>query len=148
MSDFGLPEPVRELTEVAREFLRWNTESCQQFTDSHLPLLSPDERVIFDEVMEAVHRERPLLMYVDGRSGRGKTLLIKVITAAVRAEGKIVHCTATTGLAALNHEGGMTAHSMYKIPVTDEEVPQCNVTAHSQQSESGTSEDGCRAHLG
>ena len=75
-------------------------------------------------------------MYVDGRSGRGKTLLMKVITAAVRAEGKIVLCTATTGLAALNHEGGTTAHSMYKIPVTDgEEAPQCNVTGGSQRAE-------------
>ena len=45
-------------------------------------------------------------MYVDGRSGRGKTLFI---TVAVRVEGKIVLCTATTGLAALNHEGGTTA---------------------------------------
>ena len=75
-------------------------------------------------------------MYVDGRSGRGKTLLMKVITAAVRAQGKIVLCTATTGLAALNHEGDTTAHSMYKIPVTDEdEAPQCNVTAGSQRGE-------------
>ena len=137
MSDFGLPEPVRELTEVDRELLRWNRENCQQFVDAHLSLLSPDEqRVIFDEVMDAVQNERPLLMYVDGRSGRGKTLLMKVITAAVRAQGKMVLCTATTGLAALNHEGGTTAHSMYKIPVTDEdEAPQCNVTAGSQRGE-------------
>ena len=61
MSDFGLPEPVRELTEVDRELLRWNRENCQ---DAHLSLLSPDEqRVIFDEVMNAVQNERPLLMY-------------------------------------------------------------------------------------
>ena len=66
-------------------------ESCERFVDVHLPLLSLDEQeVILDEVMEAVHWERPLLMYVDGRFGRGKTLLMKVITAAVRAEGKIV----------------------------------------------------------
>ena len=105
--------------------------------DVHLPLLSPDEqRVVFDEVMEAVHMETPLLMFVDGRSGRGKTLLMKIITAAVRAEGKIVLCTATMGLVALNHEGGTTAHSVYKIPVTDgEEAPQCNVTGGSQRAE-------------
>ena len=137
MSDFELPEPVRELMEVNQELLRWNRESCQQFVDAHLPLLSPDEqRTIFEEVMDAVHTERPLLMYVDGRSGRGKTLLMKVITAAVRAEGNIVLCTATTGLAALNHQGGTTAHSMYKIPVTDgDEAPQCNVTGSSQRGE-------------
>ena len=61
---------------------------------------------------------------------------MKFITATVRAEGKIVLCTATTGLAALNHEGGTTAHSMYKIPITDgEEAPQCNITGSSQRAE-------------
>ena len=59
--------------------------------DAQLPLLSPDEQqVIFDKVIEAVHSDRPLLMYVDGRSRRGKMLLIKVITAALRAKRKIV----------------------------------------------------------
>ena len=137
MSDYGLPEPVRELMEVNRELLRWNRESCRRFVDAHLPLLSPDEqRVIFDDVMEAVHRERPLLMYMDGRSGRGKTLLMKVTTAAVRAEGKIVLCIVTMGLVALKHEGDTTAHLMYKIPVTDgEEAPQCYITGGSQGAE-------------
>ena len=137
MSDFGLPEPSDDSTEVAREFLRWDSWQNQDFVDAHLSLLTPDEqRVIFNEVLDAVQHHRPLLMYVDGRSGRGKTLLMKVITAAVRAQGKIVLCTATTGLAALNHEGGMTAHSMYMIPVTGEqEIPQCNVTVNSQHAD-------------
>ena len=101
-----------------------------------LALLSPDEwRVIFDEVMETTHSERSVLMYVDGRPGRGKTMLMKIITAAVRAERKIMLCTASTSLAALNHNVGTTAHSMYKIPVTDgEEAPQCNVTSGSQRA--------------
>ena len=82
MSDFGLPEPVLELTEVDSEQLRWNCESCQQFVDAHLSLLSPDEQRV-----------------------------MKVIIAAVRAQDKIVLCTVTTGLAALNHEGRTMAHS-------------------------------------
>ena len=48
-SYFGLPEPVRELTEVERE---WNHDSCQQILDTHLSLLSSDEQqIIFDSVM-------------------------------------------------------------------------------------------------
>ena len=43
MSDFGLPEPVRELTEVDREHLRWNRDSCQQFADAHLTLQTNNE---------------------------------------------------------------------------------------------------------
>ena len=107
MTDFGLPEPADDSTEVARERLRWDRRSCQQYLDAHFPLLTPDEqRPIYEEVIEAVRLRRPLLMYVDGRSGRGKTLLMKVITAAVRAQRDIVLCSATTGLAALSHEGG------------------------------------------
>ena len=67
--------------------------------------------LIYEEVIEAVRLRRPLLMYVDGRSGRGKTLLMKVITAAVRAQGDIVLCSVTTGLAALNHEGGVVVRA-------------------------------------
>ena len=125
--------PVHKLTEVNQELLRWNRESCQQFVTCPCPLRMNSE--LSDEVMEAVHMETPLLMFVDGRSRRGKTLQMKIITAAVREEGKIVLCTATTGLAALNHKGGTTAHSMYKILVTDgEEAPQCNVTGGSQRA--------------
>ena len=83
-----------------------------------------------------MRQQRPLLVYVDGRSCRGKTLLMKTIVAAVRAQGEIVLCSATTGLVALNYEGGTTAHATYKIPVTDsEDTPNCNVTARSQRAE-------------
>jgi ATP-dependent DNA helicase PIF1 len=61
---------------------------------------------------------------------------MKVITTAVRAQGDIVLCSAMTGLAALNHEGGTMAHATYKIPVTgSEEIPQCSVTARSERAE-------------
>ena len=133
MSDFGLPEPARGRTEVEQELLHWNQQDCQQFVDEHLPLLTRDEqRAVFDEVLDAVQYKRPLLMYIDLSSGQGKTLLIMVSTAALRAQGKIVLCSATTGLAALNYKGGTTAHSMYKIPITaDDEVPKCNVSFNS-----------------
>jgi ATP-dependent DNA helicase PIF1 len=66
----------------------------------------------------------------------GARLLMKVITTAVRAQGDIVLCSAMTGLAALNHEGGTMAHATYKIPVTgSEEIPQCSVTARSERAE-------------
>ena len=40
---------------------------------------------------------------------------MKVITAAVRAQGDIVLCSATTGLAALNHEGGLSSVFYHSI---------------------------------
>jgi hypothetical protein len=74
MADFGLPEPADDSTEVARKCLRWARRSCQDYVDAHLPLLTPDEqRPIYEEVVEAVRLRQFLLMYVDGRSERGKT---------------------------------------------------------------------------
>ena len=67
-------------------------------------------------MMGAIHQERPLLMYMDSRFRRGKTLLMKVITAAVRAKGKIVLCTVTMGLAALSYEGGTTGTLDVQVP--------------------------------
>ena len=70
MTDFGLPEPADDSTEVARERLRSDRRSCQQYLDAHLPLLTPDEqRPIYEEVIEAVRLRRPLLMYVDDLGG-------------------------------------------------------------------------------
>ena len=93
--------------EVDRELLRRNRESCQQLVDAHLSLL-PDERVIFEQVMDAVRNERPLLMYLDGQSGRGKTV----------DEGH--HCRSPStgqncpvhGLAVLNYKGDAVTHFM------------------------------------
>ena len=61
-------------------------------------------------------------LYVDGMSGRGKTAVMKLVTAYFRMHRKIVLCVATTGVAALNHTigdlvYGSTAHSMFGIGI-------------------------------
>ena len=61
MSDFGLPEPVR-VDRGRQGASAMSREGCQQFVDAHLSLLSPDERVILDEVMDDVHNDRSLLI--------------------------------------------------------------------------------------
>ena len=69
MADFGLPELADDSTE-ARERLRWEWRSCQQYADDHLPLLTPDEqRPIYEEVVEAVRLRRPMLMLTEDLEG-------------------------------------------------------------------------------
>ena len=58
-------------------------------------------------------------MFVDAEAGTGKTHLAKVVAQTLRADGKIVACCGTTGLVALNHDGGTTAHFLFGIPVHD-----------------------------
>ena len=47
--------------------------------------------------------------------GCGKTYLYQAICHAIRAQGDIILCIASTGLACLLLPGGQTAHSMFKI---------------------------------
>ena len=57
MTDFGLPEPADDTTELTRECRRWDRRSCQGFVDTHLPLLTPDEQLpIYEEVSDGLCR--------------------------------------------------------------------------------------------
>ncbi len=94
-------------------------------------------RAVYDYVMEGLVKgksRRP--GFVDGPSGTGKTLLLRLIAAKARLLGKIVLCVASTGKAALNYDGGVTAHSMFKIPVeTLEPKAYCDLSVGSQRAE-------------
>lgn len=74
-----------------------------------------------------------LNIYLNGPGGTGKTVLLQLIVAKFRYEGKIVLCTASIGIAALNYDGGCTVHSMFKIPI-ETVTPQsiCNLSYNSQ----------------
>lgn len=58
-------------------------------------------------------------MMVHGAGGTGKTQLLNILTAYFRSKNLIVLCTATAGVTALLHDGGVTAHSKskFKLPL-------------------------------
>lgn len=61
---------------------------------------------------------------------------MNVITAHFRSECHIVLCTATTGVAALLHDGGVTAHSKFKLPLdTSDCTAFWNIPGNSQRAE-------------
>eukprot|EP00662_Eupelagonemidae_sp_cell21_P023252 gene23252-46376_t len=75
------------------------------------------------------HGKELLLDY----SGRGKSWVLRTVAARARLTEKepgkthIVLAVASTGVAARDHDRGMTAHSMFQIPVNEhgEEVTEC-----------------------
>lgn len=58
-----------------------------------------------------------LLGFVDGPGGCGKTFTFNTILRGLRARGKVVLAVATTGIAALQLDGGKTVHSALKVPI-------------------------------
>jgi hypothetical protein len=65
--------------------------------------------------------------FVDSAGGCGKTYVCKMIASKFHAEGKIVLCMASSGIASLLLPGGHTAHSWLKIPIPIHEDSYCNI---------------------
>lgn len=159
-SDFGLPEPETTDTELARECNRYrpsdgsvpNVERqklLDEFNTRYVPALNAaaasEQRALFHHIVDTVMNGGSLQAYVGGKSGRGKTWLINAVTAYLRLHGKVVLVCASTGIAAINHVGGMTAHALFKIPVVD--GVECAGAAIACGIESGTQRAELLAHV-
>jgi len=96
--------------------------------------LNAGQRSVYDEVLKAALENKPAQFYLDGKSGSGKTTLIRALTARLRLEQYTVLNCASTGIAALLQEGGGTAHSLFHIPVSDDDVIACNLSPGKERA--------------
>uniref|UniRef100_A0A8D8QAR4 ATP-dependent DNA helicase n=2 Tax=Cacopsylla melanoneura TaxID=428564 RepID=A0A8D8QAR4_9HEMI len=139
--EHGLPPVDDRTTELIRERERWTHQAGQlSHHDEWIPKLNEKQKEVFDVIVDAVvnssQRSSPKLVYVDGAAGTGKTLVISVLTSYLRSLKHVVLCTATSGIAALNHEGGMTAHSMFKLPLdVSEPMVMWSLSAGTERAE-------------
>ncbi|XP_046405004.1 uncharacterized protein LOC124170300 [Ischnura elegans] len=137
LRDLGLPEVEDVSTELGREVTRWNSEDAARSAEEWRHKLTEEQLSVSDAIINAVTGEDAnKVFFIDGPSGTGKTVVLNYITARLRSEGAVVLCTASTGIAALNHLGGITAHSMFQLPLeTDDPHATCGITGGSQRAE-------------
>jgi hypothetical protein len=85
-----------------------------------VPLPNQHQRSIYDNVIDTIHDPKSVdkTFFVDGLGGVGKTFLYECLLSRVRCTGDIALSMASFGIAALLLEGGCTAHSRFKIPLT------------------------------
>jgi PIF1-like helicase len=96
-----------------------NYDPQTEGTSAHqlMSSLDIDQQHAFEQIWQSITQKQGKLFFIDGFGGCGKTYLYQTICHAIRAEGIIVLCVASTGLACLLLPGGQTAHSMFKIPI-------------------------------
>ena len=117
LDTYGLPQPLFHSSEVTHELQRWEAhrgELAMQAAEM-IAAFNPQQHHIFDIILEAVHSHKPHVAFIDGPAGRGKTFLVNALCAQLRAEGRIVLATATSGYAAQLYPGGRTTHSTFKV---------------------------------
>jgi hypothetical protein len=124
LEDFELPIPAQLAASgdvvVSEERARYNVMRQAQQLARDVPLLNQQQRSIYDNVIDAIHDPRPVdkTFFVDGLGGAGKTFLYRCLLSKVRFTVDIALSMASFGVAALLLEGGCTAHSRFKIPIT------------------------------
>ncbi|VDN19339.1 unnamed protein product [Cylicostephanus goldi] len=83
------------------------------------PLTGEQERIV-NAIVTAAALPKGVgnkLYYIDGKAGCGKTHTLNALIVHLKAVGKQVLATASTGIAATLLKGGRTAHSLFCLPI-------------------------------
>ena len=117
LEDYGLPQPLARKNEAKWELRCWSSQTgtLLQQVDIGLTAFNPEQRAIFSQVQSAILNNEPLLTFVDGKAGCGKTFLVNTLCTWVRAVGRIALPTTTSAFAAQLYPGGRTAHSTFGV---------------------------------
>jgi PIF1-like helicase/Helitron helicase-like domain at N-terminus len=86
-----------------------------------------EQKLAYDAVMASVDGDQGKSFFLHSAGGGGKTYVCNTIAAAVRSKGKVALCVASSGIASLLLDGGRTAHSRFKIPISLHETSTCNL---------------------
>ena len=117
LSFYGLPQPTTFSAEVLHELERWGRDPMGLGNRAHAARshMTHEQHLIYEQIISCVLTEQPLIAFVDGKAGRGKTYLVNAICNKVRSLGRIVIPTATAAFAAQLYPGGRTTHSVFKV---------------------------------
>ena len=136
-NQFGLPKVTHHNTEYDRLLHAFPSFAQANLARDLRPKLTAEQKTIFDAVTDAALNDKGGIFMIDAPAGTGKTFTECAITAHIRAHGKLVLCTATTGIASLILPGDLTAHSTFKLPFGDDAIQGslCNIAAESQRAD-------------
>lgn len=83
--------------------------------------------------MDTVKSERGGIIFLDAPGGTGKTFLLNFILAQIRSESNVALAVASSGIGATLLDGGRTAHSALKLPLSysHNDMPTCNISKRS-----------------
>uniref|UniRef100_A0A0D3CQY9 ATP-dependent DNA helicase n=1 Tax=Brassica oleracea var. oleracea TaxID=109376 RepID=A0A0D3CQY9_BRAOL len=89
----------------------YDREALLETLDRDIPNMTPEQRKIYDEILDAVNKER-----------------------AIRSRGDITLNVASSGIASLLLQGGKTAHSRFGVPLNPDEFSSCTMAHGSDQA--------------
>jgi hypothetical protein len=95
--------------------------------------LTDEQQVVCREIVQAVLGRTDQLMFLQGAAGTGKTFLVRTVIKMLTGVGKRCVVCAPTGIAAVQYEGGVTLHSLFKLGIDEciDDSFRCNIGRNS-----------------
>ena len=122
--------------QLLQDAMNYDREEQQNFAITAITSLYDDQREAFNQIWNSIQNDLGHIFFIDGSGGTGKTYLYRTLCHTIRAQGWIILCTASTGLAALLLPGGRTAHLMFRIPVDDlKENSMCAIFKNTDRAQ-------------
>ncbi|GJW53523.1 ATP-dependent DNA helicase PIF1-like protein [Tanacetum coccineum] len=141
LTDFkDLPQPIPNLltnmdNRLIREALDFDIKKSKAEHEHLHSLLNPEQRLIYEDVVQSVHHKKGNFYFIYGPGGTGKTFLYQTIISRLRSERRIVLAVASSGIASLLLPAGRTAHSRFVIPLDLIENNTCGIKQNTQLAE-------------
>lgn len=118
------PDPKQERrfginSRIRREIEYYSPERVRKANNTR-SAINIRQAAAFDEVVQSIESYRgrlPLLFFLNGLGGTGKTFIYTAIAAYFYSRGKIVIYVASTGITILLLLGGTTIYSRFRIPI-------------------------------
>jgi len=118
LGQLGMISPNCPMHDFLRREQKEDINELQTFVNLNVPKLNDHQKNVY--ILQAVQNEAGGLYFLDAPGGTGKKgktfIIISLILANIRAQGKITLALASSGIAATLLDGGRTAHSALKLP--------------------------------
>ena len=101
----------------------YDSEKCNQRAIENITKMNDEQKQVYDGIINIINDEERALMpkgrciFINAPGGTGKSFILKTICDFVRGNSERAIMVGASGIAALNFEGGRTAHSRFKIPL-------------------------------
>ena len=144
---YGLPSPSKHerlnpegiSVEIRRETAFDHTVQNTLVTKNvRLMKNNPAQHHAYETILDRIYHPTPRisnLLFLQASAGTGKTFVSNTVAAAVRANGHIALCCATSGIAANLFVNGRTMHSRFKIPLNCQKYSPLTIKRQSVDAE-------------
>ena len=137
----SMPHPIRNWDDTndnpyLTEQLSYQPQVEQRLFEEKRSTLNAEQHNAFEQIYNSTSTQDGRSFFLHGPGGTGKTFLYQTLCHRIRANGWIVLCVASSGIASLLLPGGHTAHSTFSIPVENlNEHSHCHVDKNSKQAD-------------